>query len=365
MGEDILKKIIQSSIYIHHVESFIGELLEPMAKYLSAYGTGVATMGNFQLDRSAICYEYPYQFVYHIQNNPNLYNHSELLKFSRTRKVGYATVSSSLLDQKEFHQGSVYKGRYEPNNIKHGCQTTFFGDRVKMLGGVGAIRKNDKPFTEKDFVKIEKVTPHVFYAFSKYLWLCDLNFYNHRSFDTFYGGLLQCDDAGTVKFVNETAGFILSEMGCHVEEGDIIPTELLNEIEKLEDIANGKEREMFFLHDVLFIFGENRCSAFKTKKGSDLRLSYDGDGYVFVFDIEKTSVKYFLSLTKRERQVLRLVATGMLDKEIAHELTVSIKTVQNHMEKIYRKLGVSNRTEAAIIAKKIGIEESDPPKRDA
>lgn len=336
-----------------------------MAKYLSVYGTGVATMGNFQLDRSALCYRYPHQFVYHITNNPNIYDFYELLKKSRTRQVGFATVNTSVFEREEFERGVVYKGRYTPSNLKHGFQTTFFGDRVEMLGGVGAIRKDDKPFTEKDILKLEKVTPNIFYAFSKYLWLSDLNFYNHRSFDTFYGGLLQCDDAGRVKSVNETAGLILSEMGYHVEEGDIIPTELLNEIEKLEDIANGKEREMFFLHDVVFIFGENRCCAFKTKKGSEKRFDYDGDGYVFVFDIEKTSVKYFLSLTKRERQVLRLVATGMLDKEIAFELTVSIKTVQSHMEKIYRKLGVSNRTEAAIIAKKIGIEESDPPKRDA
>lgn len=336
-----------------------------MAKYLSTSGTGAATMGNFQLDRSAICYEYPHQFVYHIQNNPNLYNQYELLKLSRTRKIGYATVSSSMIDPKEFHQGSVYKGRYEPNNIKHGCQTTFFGDRVKMLGGVGAIRKNDKPFTEKDFVKIEKVTPHVFYAFSKYLWLCDLNFYNHKNFSTFYGGILHCDESGQIRSINECVELVFKDMGREINEGDTVPEELLSEIGKLEDIANDKERDMFFLNNIQFIFGEYRCSAFKTKKGSDLRLNYDGDGYVFVFDIEKTSVKYFLSLTKRERQVLRLVATGMLDKEIAHELTVSIKTVQNHMEKIYRKLGVSNRTEAAIIAKKIGIEESDPPKRDA
>lgn len=55
-------------------------------------------------------------------------------------------------------------------------------------------------------------------------------------------------------------------------------------------------------------------------------------------------------LTSREAQVLRRVATGGSNADIARELSVSARTVQKHLENAYRKLGVSTRSEAARLA---------------
>jgi len=52
-------------------------------------------------------------------------------------------------------------------------------------------------------------------------------------------------------------------------------------------------------------------------------------------------------LSPRERRVLELVARGASNKEIAQELGVSEGTVRTHLERLYRKLGVRSRTEAA------------------
>jgi len=52
-------------------------------------------------------------------------------------------------------------------------------------------------------------------------------------------------------------------------------------------------------------------------------------------------------LTEREREVLRLVAQGYTDKEIAGELYVSARTVQNHLASVRTKLGLSRRAELA------------------
>ena len=51
-------------------------------------------------------------------------------------------------------------------------------------------------------------------------------------------------------------------------------------------------------------------------------------------------------LTSREQEILSHVSKGLLDKEIAHLLSISIWTVHNHVKNIYEKLGVHNRTEA-------------------
>ena len=58
---------------------------------------------------------------------------------------------------------------------------------------------------------------------------------------------------------------------------------------------------------------------------------------------ERTAVH----LTDREVEVMRLLSRGLSNKRIAHELEISEQTVKFHLGNIFRKLGVSNRTEAA------------------
>ncbi|MGN0505217.1 MAG: response regulator [Lachnospiraceae bacterium] len=55
-------------------------------------------------------------------------------------------------------------------------------------------------------------------------------------------------------------------------------------------------------------------------------------------------------LTKRELEVLKLLAEGLYNKEIAYRLSISEKTVKNHVSNIFKKIGVSDRTQAAIYA---------------
>jgi DNA-binding NarL/FixJ family response regulator len=61
------------------------------------------------------------------------------------------------------------------------------------------------------------------------------------------------------------------------------------------------------------------------------------------------------NLTKRERQVLTLLADGLSNRRIAQDLFISQKTVSVHISHILAKLGVTNRTEAAAAARRINI----------
>lgn len=60
-------------------------------------------------------------------------------------------------------------------------------------------------------------------------------------------------------------------------------------------------------------------------------------------------------LTEREREILEHVAGGMSNKEIAHKLSLSEKTVKNYMTNILQKLQVRNRVEAAMLAQSGGL----------
>lgn len=65
-------------------------------------------------------------------------------------------------------------------------------------------------------------------------------------------------------------------------------------------------------------------------------------------------------LTEREITVLRLVADGKTNKEIAVSLDLSEKTVKNHVRNIFHKLQVYDRTQAAILAIRKGLIELEP-----
>jgi NarL family two-component system response regulator LiaR len=64
-------------------------------------------------------------------------------------------------------------------------------------------------------------------------------------------------------------------------------------------------------------------------------------------------------LTPREREMLILVARGMVVKEIAHSLKISEKTVRNHISSIYRKLAIYDRSQLVIYALKKGLVNID------
>jgi DNA-binding NarL/FixJ family response regulator len=68
-------------------------------------------------------------------------------------------------------------------------------------------------------------------------------------------------------------------------------------------------------------------------------------------------------LTAREMEVLKLAATGMSNKEIAGDLSLSVPTVKSHLVSTFSKMGVSSRTEAILDALRRGwvsLDEGDP-----
>jgi len=63
-------------------------------------------------------------------------------------------------------------------------------------------------------------------------------------------------------------------------------------------------------------------------------------------------------LTRREREVLALIAAGRSNKRIAFELGISEKTVKTHVGHLFDKLGVTDRTQAAMLAVRHGLVEA-------
>jgi DNA-binding NarL/FixJ family response regulator len=78
-----------------------------------------------------------------------------------------------------------------------------------------------------------------------------------------------------------------------------------------------------------------------------------------------TSKEQYDGLTAREVEILRLLATGMANKQIAYRLKISEKTVRNHVSRMYEKLGIYDRAQAVLYAVRKGLVDidgsSEPP----
>jgi DNA-binding NarL/FixJ family response regulator len=60
-------------------------------------------------------------------------------------------------------------------------------------------------------------------------------------------------------------------------------------------------------------------------------------------------------LTEREREILQLIADGQRPKEVAARLEISVRTVNNHLAAVYRKLDAHGRLDAVLLAARLGI----------
>ncbi len=76
---------------------------------------------------------------------------------------------------------------------------------------------------------------------------------------------------------------------------------------------------------------------------------------------EKEDKKDAIKLTRREKDVLALLVKGNSNKEMADTMFISEKTVKNHLTSIFKKLGVKDRTQAAVYALKNNIIDEDFP----
>ena len=66
------------------------------------------------------------------------------------------------------------------------------------------------------------------------------------------------------------------------------------------------------------------------------------------------------ALTPRELEVLQMISSGLTNAEAARRLDLSVHGIKFHLTEIYRRLGVTNRTEAAVSYLRLTSDSSDP-----
>ena len=75
----------------------------------------------------------------------------------------------------------------------------------------------------------------------------------------------------------------------------------------------------------------------------------------YFMDPVSSPPQVFPELTEREREILELIARGLNNAEITEQLSISQKTVRNHVSNIFNKMQVTDRVQAALRAREAGM----------
>jgi DNA-binding NarL/FixJ family response regulator len=100
----------------------------------------------------------------------------------------------------------------------------------------------------------------------------------------------------------------------------------------------------------------NQVSSIFKKLGVTNRVQAIVHAKEFGLEDERVRPAPLTELSAREREVLHLMVQGYKNREIADRLGITLKTLTHHISSIYRKLGVTNRSQAVTLAKASGIE---------
>jgi len=89
--------------------------------------------------------------------------------------------------------------------------------------------------------------------------------------------------------------------------------------------------------------------------GEQVMASTVADRVLEMLTGTSTPKEFYDGMTNREIEILKLVANGMVNKQIAFRLKISEKTVRNHVSNMYDKLGIYDRSQAVLYAVKKGL----------
>jgi DNA-binding NarL/FixJ family response regulator len=106
--------------------------------------------------------------------------------------------------------------------------------------------------------------------------------------------------------------------------------------------------------------GQDKLAAALTRRATGLARGCEGDRTPALAAIPEPS-----KLTMREGEVARLAASGLTSKQVAEQLTVSVRTVENQLASVYAKLGVPGRAGLGDALAKLGTQEITDPTTDA
>lgn len=274
----------------------------------------------------------PEQFLRYGHQNP-------LVEYFQTAgSDGRPRKWSDFFSRRELHATDIYRVAYAPMGVEYQIAFTL-PSAPELLIGL-ALNRGKRDFSERDRTVLNLVRPHLVQAYDaarEYAALSRRLAALERGMDDGGRGLVILAD-GRIEFLSDTARRALG--------GDTLPPPLLEWL--LEPRAGGPALDGTAAQP-FFLDGPSGRVVIRLLPG---RERGEPDSLLVESGSEQLPVDALrgLGLSERQAEVLRLVALGEPNASVAAALGISPRTVEKHLQGIFERLGVTNRSAAAATA---------------
>lgn len=282
-------------------------------------------------------------FNAHIEEHP-------VVNFYRRNRQSRVLRISDLVGQRAFKKTAIYNEFYRRIGINHQLTTALFSRDGRCREIILDREKRD--FTRRDVQVLELFTPHLDQAFASAAYRNVLKAENRRlknSLESTGEGFLLVDTHGRIIYRSPKSDALLKRSS---EVNKRRPGMLSPRLDAFLDrmifreanpLSNGNVASRLVLDHAggrIIV----RFSALPHTNGSrrEFLLILKEAGIA-----DGSEALRSLGLTKRQAEILRLIARGNADADIGGALGISPRTVEKHLENVYAKLAVDNRVDAA------------------
>lgn len=272
-----------------------------------------------------------------------------ITRYQRTRD-GRPYKWSDMITRRELHSTELYREAYEPMRVEY--QMSFgLPSPPDLVIGI-ALNREHRDFSERDRLVLNLVRAPMIQALravERYAELAERMSALERGLERDGAGVLLLDRQGdqvVASFVSDAAAETLGLGGTPPKSGEQLPPPLRAWLADL-DAQAGKAVPAW------------APLVLDQPDGSRVTVQYlpaRGDREPEALLVEPVGDRVSIptlraaGLTPREAEVMRLIAFGRTNAQIAYDLTLSPRTVQKHLQNIYEKLGATSRTQALITA---------------
>jgi len=324
--------------------AFAHHIISELPKVLPSDVTGYNEVDPLKVKAAYVCHPAdvpvpePWIFEQHMRDHPVISYHQKT-RDGRARKI------SDFLTRNQFHRIGLYNEFFHKVDVEYQISLSF-QPQAEIIGI--SLNRSRKDFSERERNVLNLLRPHLIQAYHNVEATTQI-----AQEITFVGQAMDVAAVGTMVLAKGRVRFMTSRVREMLNEYFPKPSRNTGEIP--ESLREWIDEQLALLNRTENLPAPIRPLVIERKgKRMVVRLLTQPNQTLLIFQEQRTAPKpddlQPLGLTARETEVLFWVAQGKTNEETGSILTASARTVAKHLERIYQKLGVENRTAAAILA---------------
>ena len=319
-------------------------IISELPKVLPSDITGYNEVDPVKVKAAYVCHPAdapvpePWIFEQHMRDHP-------VIGYHQKTRDGRASKISDFLTRDQFHRTGLYNEFFHKVDVEYQISLSF-QPQAEIIGI--SLNRSRKDFSERERVILNLLRPHLIQAYH------NVEAVTHLAREvTFMMEAMDAAAVGTMVLAGGRVRFMTSRV--HEMLSDYFPQRSRNAGEIPESLRGWIDEQLALLNRKETLLPPIRPLVIpRNGKRMVVRLLPQPNEAVLMFQEQRTEAKpddlQPLGLTPRETEVLFWVARGKTNEETGSILAASSRTVAKHLERIYQKLGVENRTAAAMVA---------------